>query len=477
MEQHSPLAAARTVHLVGIGGAAMTPLATILLQRGVHVTGSDVIPASASGTLERLGARLFVGHEAEQVGNADLVVVSAAIPLDNPEIQAAQFRGIPVIKHSEALGQMMRQKRGVAIAGTHGKTTTTALTAFVLDSAGMDPTFHVGSELLNYGLFGRHGQGDVLVAEADEFDRRFLDYEPEIAVVTSVEPDHLDYFGTFHRLVEAFEAFVTRIRPGGALIVSADDAHSRGLTAPQADRLTYGFAADADWRVLNWEPLDHSGSSFTLRAPDGNLTWVSTRMCGLHNAANAAAAIAAAHRLGVPAGTAGTALSEFKGTRRRFETVGTARGITIVDDYAHHPTAIRATLAAARAHYRSTIWAVFQPHTAHRTVSLFDDFLECFADADHVLIAPTYRPPGREPAQILPAQIFVEADDPSVAALVRAMKHRDARKVTLHGAVDAIVDSAREGDLVLVMGAGDICTIEPAILSGLEGKETGHDTR
>lgn len=443
----------------------MTPLATILLQRGLQVSGSDLCAPTASAVLTRLGARLALGHHAANLGDPDIVVISAAVPADNPEIREAQARGIPILKHSAALGQLMRDSVGIAIAGTHGKTTTTALTAFLLDRGGLDPTFHVGSEMLNYGLSGRSGGGDVLVAEADEFDRRFLDYDPHIAVVTGVEPDHLDYFGTFDQVVQAFEEFASRVRPGGMLVLSADNVLSRGLAARHASRVSYGFAAAADWRVVDWRPLGPRGSAFSVRSPDGTQQAFETQLIGRHNAANTAAATAVGSYFGLPLAEMATALKDFAGTRRRFERVGTARGVTVVDDYAHHPTAISATLAAARLHFASTIWAVFQPHTAHRTISLFEEFLGCFTDADHVFITPTYRPPGRE----------AETEDPSVAALISAMSHPDARSATPDEAVRVISQFGGDGDLVLVMGAGDICEIEPFILEGL-GRQPGERT-
>jgi len=240
------LRALQAVHLVGIGGTAMTPLATILLQMGLAVSGSDLAEPPWMPALRAMGARIAIGHRAENVGAAQLVVVSSAVPGENVEVGAAQARGIPVVKHSAALGSLMRGQRGIAVAGTHGKTTTTALISVILQEAGRNPTFHVGSELLNYGVFGRYGRGDFLVAEADEFDRRFLDYEPEVAVVTSLEPDHLDYFGDMPALVSAFEAFLGRIRAGGTAIVCADDAGARALSPSGARRVTYGFPPDAD---------------------------------------------------------------------------------------------------------------------------------------------------------------------------------------------------------------------------------------
>jgi len=434
----------RSAHLIGIGGTAMTPLATILLQKGVAVSGSDIAENAALESLRAGGARIAIGHRAENVGDVDVVVASSAVPQDNVELAAARERGIPAMKHSAALGSLMRRRRGIAIAGTHGKTTTTALTAVVLESAGLDVTFHVGGELLNYGCLGKYGRGDYLVAEADEFDRRFLDYEPELAVVTSVEPDHLDYFGDFQQVVAAFQTFV----------LCADDPIARQIDCGQARRISYGHADDADWRILEWAPADRYRSRLSVRGPDGEVRAFTVALLGRHNAANACAVVALCAHLGIEARDTREGIEFFSGTRRRFERIGNAGGIAVCDDYAHHPTAIRATLEAARAHYGLPIWAIFQPHTAHRTLSLWDEFRHCFADADHVLLVPTYRPAGRE----------AEEDDPTISALAAAMDHPDVHAMHASAAADRVAADAQPGDLVLVMGAGDIWTIETTIL-------------
>jgi UDP-N-acetylmuramate--alanine ligase len=449
-----------SIHLIGIGGTAMTPLATISLQMGISVSGSDVSEPPWLEALQRLGATVQRGHRAEHVGAVDLVVTSSAVPADNVEVQRARQRGIPVVKHSAALGALMRARRGIGVAGTHGKTTTTALLSVVLDSAGMDPTFHVGSQLRNYGLFGRYGRGELLVAEADEFDRRFLDYEPELALITSVEPDHLDYFGAFDRVVEAFQAFVGRIRPGGALLVCADDPVAAGLAPRSSTRISYGWTDAADWRLLRWAPTGREGSEFTLRAPGGEIRELFVPLLGRHNASNAAGVVAAAAHLGLSREAIARGLASFRGTSRRFEVIAEVGGTVVVDDYAHHPTAIRVTLEAARLHYGCPIWVIFQPHTAHRTESLFADFVTCFAEADHVILAPTYRPAGRE----------FDADDPSVRALVAAMRHPDVRYAPAGEAADIAISEAQPGDLVMVMGAGDINAIEPRLIAGLRNR-------
>jgi len=450
----------RSAHLVGIGGTAMTPLATILLEKGVAVSGSDVADNAALDLLRAKGARIAIGHRAENLGDVDVLVASSAVPQDNVELAAARKRGIPAMKHSAALGSLMRRRRGIAIAGTHGKTTTTALSAVVLETAGLEVTFHVGSELLNYGCFGKYGRGDLLVAEADEFDRRFLDYEPEIAVVTSVEPDHLDYFGDFEKVVAAFQGFVNQVRPAGAVVVCADDSVARQIDSGPARRITYGEADDADWRLLDWAPVDRTRSRFSVRGPDGAIHGFIVSLLGRHNAANACAVVALCSHLGLGVEDTQMGIEAFAGTRRRFERIGEVAGITICDDYAHHPTAIRVTLEAARAHYRSPIWAIFQPHTAHRTLSLWDDFRRCFSEADHVLLVPTYRPTGRE----------AEEDDPTISALASAMDHPDAHALPAPAAADIVAEGAQPGDVVLVMGAGDVWTIEPRIFTGLRAR-------
>ena len=449
-----------TAHLVGIGGAAMTPLATILLEKGVQVSGSDVTDNPALATLRSKGARVAIGHRPENVPQADVVVASSAVPHDNVELVTARSRRIPTMKHAAALGSLMRRRRGIAIAGTHGKTTTTALTSVVLKTAGLDVTFHAGSELLNYGCFGSYGRGDLLVAEADEFDRRFLEYEPEIAVVTSIEPDHLDYFGDYDKVVEAFQQFVHQVRPDGGVFVCADDPTARHLDCGPARRISYGNAEDADWRLLDWQPADRDRSRVSLRGPAGDIHSFTASLLGRHNATNACAVVAVCSYLGLDFDVISKGIAAFRGTRRRFERIGEVAGIRVVDDYAHHPTAIRATLEAARAHYRAPIWVLFQPHTVHRTESLWKDFLRCFDAADHVVLVPTYRPAGRE----------LDEEDPTISKLAAEMQHPDAQAMPPTAAADEVIQRASPGDLVLIMGAGDLWMEEARILDGLRAR-------
>jgi UDP-N-acetylmuramate--alanine ligase len=435
----------------------MTPLATILLELGMEVSGSDLADPPTLGPLRARGASIVLGHAAANVGNVDVVIASSAVPQDNPELSAARARRIPCVKHSVALGSLMRRRRGIAVSGTHGKTTTSALSAVVLDVAGRSPSFHVGSEILGYGVFGHLGQSDLFVAEADEYDRRFLDLDPYVAVVTSVEPDHLDYFGDFEAVKDAFRSFLGRVRPAGLIVVCADDPAARDLPAGAVQRITYGFAGNADWRVTRWKPCDGSLAECEVAGPSGATCAFTLQLRGRHNAANAAAVVAVCAHLGVPMDRIARGLSAFQGTRRRFEILGVAGGVTVVDDYAHHPTAVRVTLEAARDHYQGSIWAIFQPHTAHRTASLMEEFRTCFASADHVVMTPTYRPAGREQ----------EGEDRTIDELLRGMRHRDARSLSPSIAASYIADAAQPGDLVLIMGAGDIGGIGKELLTML----------
>lgn len=441
----------------------MTPLATILLQLGVRVTGSDLVESHQLDALRALGARIWIGHDGTRIGDADVVVVSSAISDENPEARAAQVQGIPVIKHATALATLMHTRRGVAVAGTHGKSTTTAMIAHVLESAGARPTFHVGAELIDYGLFGRAGDGDLLIAEADEFDRRFLAYDPEIAVVTYAEADHLDYYGTLKAMVDAYRDFIARVRPGGYVVLNWDDPTARSLPTGDLERTTYGEGDGADWRLIEWQPRGFQGSNLVVREPAGLSQRFSLKVLGRHNALNATATIAVASHLGISMEAVRQGLATFQGIRRRIELLGASGGISVIDDYAHHPTEVRATLAAIQAHWKSggsrggQLWAVYQPHTEHRTATLFDEFLDCFADADQVLLTEAYMPSGRRLAE----------GGATHLDLVAALHHRAVRAVSPAQSIRVIASEAQPGDLVVVMGAGDIWTIEAPMLEAL----------
>jgi UDP-N-acetylmuramate--alanine ligase len=464
---HPDINTVQHAHLIGIAGAGMTPLATILCEMGIRVTGSDLVDAPHLETLRRLGAEIWIGHDPARLGSPEVVVTTAAAHQDNPEIAAAQERSIPIVKHATALADLMRPRRGIAVAGTHGKSTTTAMVAHILSVNRLDPTFHVGAELTDYHVFGHLGNGDYLVAEADEFDRRFLAYDPEIAVVTYAEPDHLDYFGTYEAMLEAYAQFIRNVRPGGTVVTNADDPAAAALPV-QSGRVTYGRSPDVDWQTLDWKarPI---GGVVRVRDPEGHEHEFPLGVLGRHNADNAAAALAVAYAAGVTPDQAGDALASFHGVSRRLQMVGQADGVTVVDDYAHHPTEIRAALAALSAHWKAdpdrtpAIWAIFQPHTEHRTTSLFDAFRQAFTDADHVLITPAYMPSGR----------LLSTEGASSQNLVRALPHPDARYVDSEAAIDLTSAGAAPGDVVVVMGAGDIWTVEEPLLASLRARQTG----
>jgi UDP-N-acetylmuramate--alanine ligase len=475
------------IHLVGIGGAGLSAIAAVLLEQGYIVSGSDLRPSPATERLVRLGAVVHIGHDAANLGDVDVVVVSSAVPADNPEVQTAQRRGIPIVKRAAWLGHMMAGKRGVAVAGTHGKTTTTAMIALILREAGLDPTFIVGGDIPQLGTNAAAGAGDVFVVEADEYDHTFLGLRPEIAVVTIVEWDHPDCYPTPESMRAAFRQFVALVPPHGLLVACGDEPSVQELLR-ETGRLedwkigrlmTYGLNEGNDWRATDLQPNARGGFDFTLSTnlpiyqstnlptyqspnlPISQSPNASTSIPGAHNVKNALAALAVAHELGVSLAQAALTLADFNGVGRRFEIKGQVGGILVIDDYAHHPTEIRATLAAARVHYpERPIWAVFQPHTYSRTRALLDDFAAAFAAADHVVVV-----------DIFPAR---ETDDGSVSSrdLVARMEHPDAHYVgALDDAADFVTRRLHPGDLLITLGAGDGYRVGETVIDTLRSRE------
>ncbi|HEY8475266.1 MAG TPA: UDP-N-acetylmuramate--L-alanine ligase [Chloroflexota bacterium] len=446
------------VHLVGVGGSGMSSLATLLHDLGKVVTGSDLRDSAALRDLQRRGVSVFVGHDASHLGQAEAVIVTSAARPDNPELVEARRRGLPVLRHADALGLLSARKATVAVAGTHGKSTTTALTAYLLDRGGLDPTLIGGAEALNYGSASRVGRGPHLVVEADEFDRRFLTLHPTVAIVTGIEPDHLDYYRDLDELTAAFAAFVERTATDGLVVTCADDA--RLATLPVARRReTYGFSASAGWRAEDVVVVPE-GTTFTLVTPESPRRRVTMRLHGEHHVQNALAAIVVARWAGVPLDAIVEALPGFRGTRRRLEWRGTARGVTILDDYAHHPTAVRLTLEAARRGYPGRLRVVFQSHTTHRTARFLDEFAEALTVADEVVLVPIYRPVGREG----------EAADVTHEDLARRIRERPTRVASsLEEAERLLLEDLRPGDVVVTMGAGDVDRVGDRLLSRLRG--------
>jgi len=439
----------RRVHFIGIGGAGLSAIARVLMEQGAEVSGSDLVLSPVAQALARDGARVFTGHRAENVGSADVVIVSSAVPLDNVEVLASRAAGIPVWKRPEFLGQMMDGRLGVAVAGTHGKTTTTAMVAFILLEAGRDPTFIVGGQVSGLGTNGRAGKGPLFVIEADEYDRTFLSLTPHVAVVTNVEHDHPDCYPTFADFRAAFDEFARLVPRNGLLLAGWDDPVARELGEQRQAAGTavafFGLGKGAEWRAEEVRPNFAGGVDFLALHEDAVLGLVRLRLPGAHNASNAMAALAVADFLEVPFRVARAALTEFRGVGRRFEVKGEAAGVVVVDDYAHHPTEIRATLQAARQRFpRQPLWAVWQPHTYSRTRTLLADFAQAFGAADHVIVLPIYA--ARE----------TDTLGVSSADVVAAMEHRDARcAASSDEALVWLGTEVRPGDVVLTLGAGD----------------------
>lgn len=450
-----------TIHFVGIGGIGMSGIAEVLLNLGYPVTGTDLADSETTRRLVELGATIHRGHAAEHLGDPDVVVISSAIRGDNPEVVAARGRQIPVIPRAEMLAELMRLKQGIAIAGSHGKTTTTSLVATVLRAAGCDPTVVIGGKLNALGSNASLGKSDLMVVEADESDGSFLLLSPMVAVITNIDDEHLDHYATPERLVDAFLGFANRVPFYGLAVVCADDPRLRALL-PRLHKpfVTYGFDKDADYVA---EEIGHDGPNtrFRVRGKGRELGTFVVHMPGIHNVLNALATIAVADYLELPASVARGALAEFGGVQRRFTVRGEAGGILVVDDYGHHPTEIRATLRGARTGYPDRrLVAVFQPHRFTRTRDHLDGFADCLAEADVVVLTDIYAA-GEAPIDGITIDRLV--------ALTRAQ--RPERPVFLEpdaGRLAALVTGmAGPGDLILTLGAGSITRVSHEIAARL----------
>ncbi len=450
----------RQVHFVGIGGTGMSGIAEVLLNMGFAVTGSDLAAGEAVQRLRGLGAQVCIGHREENVAGADVVVRSTAVRAENVEIVAAARHGIPVIPRAEMLAELMRMKYGLAMAGTHGKTTVTSMLATVLHAAGLDPTVIIGGRLDRFGSNAQLGAGPYLVAEADESDGSFMLLAPTVAVVTNVDPEHLGHYGSFEKLVETFVAFTNKVPFFGYAVLCLDHPVVQRML-PQVRRrvVTYGLSVQADYRG---EELEYSAfnSRFAVWRGQDRLGEVRLAMPGVHNVSNALAALATAVELDIPFQVAAQALEGFTGVQRRFTWCGEVAGRLVVDDYGHHPEEIMATLAAARGGFpERRLVAVFQPHRYSRVAQLQDEFARCFNQADEVVVCPIYRA-GEAPVPGL--------DQHSLADAIRACGHRGVVAVDgLDQAVDHLLTSSRPGDLVMTLGAGDVNTVCRGLLDGL----------
>ena len=455
------------VHFVGIGGIGMSGIAEVLLNMGYVVSGSDLAESETTRRLTRFGAAVAIGHDPGNVGaGIDVVVISSAVKMANPEVARARELRIPVIARAEMLAELMRMKFGIAVAGTHGKTTTTSFIAEVLARAGLDPTVVIGGKLRALGTNARLGQGKLLVAEADESDGSFLMLSPTVAVVTNIDAEHLDHFGTIEQVEEAFLAFVHRVPFYGRAILCLDHPRVRALL-PNVRKpyVTYGTSPDADWVASNVS-VDGLITRFDVRSGDTHYGRVELQMPGRHYALNALAAAIAACEVGVSFATVREALAQFGGIHRRFEVLGEASNILVVDDYGHHPEEVRATLRAAREGFeRRRLVVAFQPHRYTRTRDLFDDFLSAFDDVDKLFLTEIY-PAGEE-----------RIEGVSGEALFQALKRRGHLDVEYRPTRDALcgalLDALRPGDLLVVLGAGDITKTGEEVMQKLRIRGSG----
>ena len=466
-----------SIHIVGIGGAGMSAIARVLLGRGFRVSGSDMQANAQTASLAAEGARVFVGHDAAHVAGAELLVISSAVPEANPEWAAARANGLPVLKRADLLGQLMRGTIGIAIAGTHGKTTTTGMLAHILLEAGLDPTVILGGTLPELdgnspAPNGRYGAGPHFVIEADEYDYMFLGLRPEIAVITNVEHDHPDLFPTAEVYRAAFRRFADLLPDSGRLIICADDPGAVALLdeliAAGVDVTTYGLgdlprSETPNVRALDLRPNQIGGTDFIVERDGRTIGLARLRLPGVHNVRNALAAIIVGLDLQLDFARICRALAGFGGVQRRFQLVGQIGNVTVIDDYAHHPTEIRATLAAARQRYPGRrLWAVWQPHTFSRTRLLADEFASSFGAADRVIALDIYR--SRE------VETAGGADRPiTTADVIGRMSHPSAIHIPdRRAAADYLLERVNPGDVVLTLGAGDGDMVGRWLLEALE---------
>ncbi|HEV7768808.1 MAG TPA: UDP-N-acetylmuramate--L-alanine ligase [Thermoanaerobaculia bacterium] len=444
----------RTIHFVGIGGIGMSGLAEILNGAGIRVTGCDLKPSSATDLLASRGIAVTIGHDASHVEGNDLIVITSAVRGEHPEVDAARMKGIRIMKRSEVLGAIVNEKRSIGVAGTHGKTTTSAMISVVLEEAGLDPTILVGGMVRNIKTNAKRGAGELLVVEADEYDRTFHHLHPEIAVVTNIEADHLEYYKTLENIHEAFRIFVGGIRKHGVVIGCCDDEDvARLLRHAEQRRVGYGLSEGADLRAVNLE-FSERGSSFEVPG----VGFFKLFIPGEHNVRNALAAIAVGRELGIDAELIASGLAKFLGVDRRFQILGSYQGAIVVDDYAHHPTEIRATLEAARGGYPDRrVVALFQPHLYSRTRDFAKEFGEAMRVADVPIIAPIYAA-REQPIEGVSAKLITDATpgveflDRSHAQIVNELRRR-----------------LRPDDIFIAMGAGDVHEIAEQLVRGEDG--------
>jgi UDP-N-acetylmuramate--alanine ligase len=459
-----------TIHFVGIGGIGMSGIAEVMKNLGYAVQGSDLTEGASVERLRKRGIEVFVGHDAANLGDAAVVVTSTAVRRDNPEVAAALERRVPVVRRAEMLAELMRLKKTVAVAGTHGKTTTTSMIAALLDAGGIDPTVINGGIIESYGSNARLGASEWMVVEADESDGSFLRLDGTIAVVTNIDPEHLDHYGSFDAVKQAFVEFIENVPFYGLAVLCIDHPEVQATVGKVRDRrvLTYGLSAQADLRGENIRSHD-GGNLFNavLRERDGQERTISNvflPMPGRHNVQNALAAIAVALEMGCEEDTIRSGFAQFGGVRRRFTRVGEVGGATIIDDYAHHPVEIRAVLAAAREAASGRVIAVAQPHRYTRLRDLMTEFQACFNDADMVYAAPVY-PAGEQPIEGVSSATLIEG--------MRASGHRSASEIAGPDELSAeLARVVKPGDYVVCLGAGDITKWAAGLAEGIAAQRS-----
>ena len=473
LEQTKSTAIPQRVHLVGIGGVHMSAIAHILLTWGHSVSGSDIRLSSFTDRVAAQGATIFEGHNASNVGDVDLVVTTSAATTENLEILEARRRGIPVIKRADMVARLMEGHYSIGIAGTHGKTTTSSLVSFMLVEAGLSPTFLVGGDVVNLGTNAAAGTGDHVVVEADEFDAAFLSYEPRLAVVTNIEPDHLDIYGSFEELVSAFAQYMKSVPAEGVIIACADSptvadllgrGRREGLKLQTQNVELYGLETPVDWVVSHLGQPTPGSQEFMVGLRGRPYGEFRLNLPGRHNVANALAAIAVGHHVGVPLDVMKKAVAEFRGAGRRFELIGEAAGVTVMDDYAHHPTELRATIEAARQQFAERrLVGLFQPHTYSRTLYLLDEFRRCFEGLDVLLLTETYAARETKAAGMTAEDLAKEVTSPK-PRYVRTFEEAEA----------AALEILREGDVFFSLGAGEANQVGLRVLEQL--RKRAHDS-
>lgn len=454
------------IHFIGIGGTGLSAIARVLLERGETVSGSDRSDSALAEAIRAAGAQVYIGHAPEQVQGADVVVRSSAVPDENVEVVAAKAAGIPVLKRIDYLGSLLAEKMTIGIAGAHGKTTTTSMITWMLHELGQHPGFIVGGEVQNLGVNAAAGEGDLFVIEADEYDHMFWGLHPTIAVVTNIEHDHPDCFPTERDMMAAFEGFVDRLTSDGSLVFCLDDPGASHLMAYAGSKghhwLAYSVEdLDADYTTRSLESVPGAGYRFEVLRGDHAVSKIALQVPGLHNVRNALAAIVTADLLNLDLEAAGRAISTFSGSGRRFEILGEAEGVTVVDDYGHHPTEIEATVQAARARFpENRIWAVWQPHTYSRTSMWQAQFGKALAGADRAVVTGVYAAREAQP------------EDFSLEAVAAAVHVPGAQAIEKLADVTAyLLEQVAAGDVVIVFSAGDATLVSRGLLDGLHARE------